>query len=138
MFSKANFISTIICAFWAFFGGYLLWGILAEPILQEFATKAPNQLNPMPDFSMLAIGCVIMAFSFSTTYSKWARGIHHTKHGIEFGCWLGVLLGFGNGIIDYATDPIFNLYGTLINGIVFCLFFTIMGILASFCFSRFS
>ncbi|MDY7397051.1 hypothetical protein UMM65_17550, partial [Aureibaculum sp. 2210JD6-5] len=86
--------------------------------------------NP-PDFIHLAIGCVIMAFAFSTIYSKWARGIHSISQGAQFGLWVGIMVGFGSGIIDYATSNLLDFQGALVNGLIYVVFNIIMGVLAA-------
>ena len=68
MFSKTNLISTFVTAIWAFAGGYLLWGIIAEPLLADHMMS--GLMKEVPDFLFLAVGCLIMAFAFSTIYSK--------------------------------------------------------------------
>lgn len=135
MFSKTNIIATIVNAIWAFAGGYLLWGIIADPYLSK-QVRTPNVTREAPDFMWLAIGCLIMAFAFSTIYSKWARGAHSTSQGLQFGAWLGILIGGGSGIIDYATSNLLGLKGTAVNAVVYILFFAIMGVLASLIYSK--
>ena len=135
MFSKTNIIATIVNAIWAFAGGYLLWGIIADPYLST-QTKLSGVMKEAPDFMWLAIGCLIMAFAFSTIYSKWARGAHSNSQGIQFGAWLGLLIGGGSGIIDYATANIMGLKGTAVNAVVYIVFFAVMGLLASLIYSK--
>ena len=135
MFSKTNIIATIVNAIWAFMGGYLLWGIIAEPYLAT-QTRISGVMREAPDFLWLALGCLIMAFAFSTIYSKWARGAHSTSQGLQFGAWLGILIGGGSGIIDYATANLLGLKGTAVNAVVYIVFFAIMGVLASLIYSK--
>lgn len=135
MFSKTNIIATLVNAIWAFAGGYLLWGIIADPYLAS-QTKTSGIMREAPDFMWLAIGCLIMAFAFSTMYSKWARGAHSSTQGIQFGAWLGLLIGGGSGIIDYATANILGLKGTAVNAVVYIVFFAVMGWLASLIYSK--
>ena len=78
----------------------------------------------------------LMAFAFSSMYSKWARGAHSNSQGIQFGAWLGLLIGGGSGIIDYATANILGLKGTAVNAVVYIVFFAVMGLLASLIYSK--
>ena len=135
MFSKTNIVATIVNAIWAFMGGYLLWGIIADPYLSA-QTRTPGLMRETPDFMWLAIGCLIMAFAFSTIYSKWARGAHSISQGLQFGVWIGILKGLGSGIIDYSTGNILGLKGTAVNALVYILFFAIMGALASMIYNK--
>ena len=135
MFSKTNIIATVVNAIWAFMGGYLLWGIIADPYLAK-QTRISGVMREAPDFMWLAIGCIVMAFAFSTIYSKWARGAHGITHGMEFGVWIGILMGLGSGLIDYATANILGLKGTAANALVYIVFFAVMGALASLVYSK--
>lgn len=134
MFSKTNLISTVVTALWAFFGGYLLWGVIGEPMLSDHMMS--GIMKETPDFLHLALGCLIMAFAFSVIYSKWARSAHGISQGIQFGIWLGILKGLGSGLIDFATGNMADLTGTLGNAVIYIVFFAIMGALASLIYSK--
>jgi len=138
MFSKVNLVSTCVTAIWGFFGGYLLWGIIADPILQDHLGTANATMKEIPDMIHLAIGCALVALFFSHIFSKWSRGAHSISQGVEFGIMIGLLLGFGNGIIDFSTIGILDITGTLINGLVYVVHFAIMGVLASLVFNKMS
>lgn len=129
MFSKANIISTIVATIWGFAGGYLLWGILADPILQDHIGSATGIMKDPPDFIHLLIGCLIQAFAFSTIYSKWANGNFSAGNGLNLGVWVGVLMGLGSGLINFATSNMLDLTGTLLNGVIYIVFFAVMGLL---------
>lgn len=131
MFSKANLTSTLVTALWGVFGGYLLWGIIADPILMDHLGTAEMTMKEMPDFMYLSLGCLFVGFFLSTLYSKCSSGSHSASSGANFGIILGALAGFGLGIIDFSTMGILDLTGTLINGVVYTVHFMIMGVLAS-------
>lgn len=137
MFSKTNLISTLVTTLWGFFGGWLLWGIIGDPMLADHVITS-GLMKEIPDMGLLAIGCLIVGFAFSTMYSKWARGTHGVSHGLQYGLWFGVLIGLGNGLIDYATSNLLDLSGTIINAIIYIGHFAIMGILASLVYGKFN
>lgn len=138
MFSKTNLISTLITTIWGFLGGYLLWGIIADPFLMNHLGSATGVPKEAPNFGLLALGCLITGFIFSTIYSKWARGHNSLSEGFKFGALIGVLLGFGNGIIDQSTTNIMDMTGSIVNGFVYVIHFAIMGILASMIYKKLS
>jgi len=130
MFSKSNLISTIVTAIWSFMGGYLLWGIIADPFFQDHLGSATGLMKDPIDFVHLAIGCLIQGFAFSYIYSKWGHNAYSAGDGLKYGFWIGILAGFGNGLIDFATSNMLDFTGALVNGIVYIVFFAIMGALA--------
>ncbi len=136
MFSKANIISTIVATIWGFAGGYLLWGILADPVLRDHIGSATGIMKDPPDFMVLILGCLIQAFAFSTIYSKWANGTFSASSGINLGIWIGVLMGLGSGIIDFATSNMLDLTGTLINGVVYIVHFAVIGLLVGLIYNK--
>ncbi|MFG6685717.1 hypothetical protein ACGK9U_03985 [Mariniflexile sp. HNIBRBA6329] len=137
MFSKSNLISTLVTTLWGFLGGWLIWGIIGDPILKEHISNA-DLMKEMPDMPLLALGCLIVGFAFSTMYSKWANSTHSAAIGATFGIWLGILTGLGDGLIDHATANIIDLSGTLINAVLYIIHFAIMGVLASLVYNKFS
>ncbi len=137
MLSKSNLISTLIATVWAFFGGYLLWDTIGGALLSEHET-IPDLIKEEPDFLHLVLGCLITAFVFSTLYSKWARGHHSISEGTKFGLWMGILLGVGSGLINYATSNMMDFSGTMINAVLYIVYFIIMGVLVSIIYNKFS
>lgn len=136
MFSKSNLLSTLVTTLWGFFGGYLLWGLIGDPFLTEHYGVANATMMEVPDFTFLLIGCLVTGFAFSTIFSKWSRGAHSISQGAEFGIWVGILLGFGGGIIDFSTMGLLDLVGTFVNGLIYVVHFTVMGILASIVYNK--
>ncbi len=131
MLSKKTILSALVAALWSFFGGYLLWGILASDFLLSNLGSASGVDRGEPDFMFLAIGCLIQGLIFSSIYQKWSAGRHRFQGGLRFGLRMGVLFGFGAGMIDYATTNVFNLTAQLTNGVIYLVFFAVMGILVS-------
>lgn len=138
MFSKTNLISTIVVAVWAFFGGYLIWGLLLESFNADHLGTATGVMKEMDDVNSLyiIIGSVVTAFAISTVYSKWARGSHSLSQGAQFGIWVGIILGFGDRIVEYGVANLLDLTGTLVNGVAYVVFFMIMGIFASLVYGK--
>jgi hypothetical protein len=56
--------------------------------------------------------------------------------GLKYGFWIGIFAGFGNALIDYAVSNMLDLTGALVNGLIYVLFFTIMGLLVGFMYGK--
>jgi len=136
MFSKTNLVSTLITTIWGALGGFLLWGLLGDPFLADHQGTATGVMKEVPDMVVVVLGSLIAGFVFSTIYSKWARGSHSLSHGAQFGFWIGLLIGFGDRLIEYGVGNILDLTGTIVNGIIYVVFFLIMGILASLVYGK--
>lgn len=136
MLTKRNLIATLVTGIWSFMGGYLIWGILAEGFLNDHLGSALGMGKEMPEFPLLAAGCFIQAFAFSTIYGKWANGDFSMGDGLKYGALIGILIGFGNGFITHATSNFLDMTGTLINGILYVVFHTIMGLLAAIIYNK--
>ena len=132
MFSKTNLISTLVGAIWAYFGGWLLWGILGSSLFQVTSETPADQPH-------LIIACVISAFAFSTIYSK-LSGAHSSSHGATFGLWVGIFIGFGERWFDYAfrdgAVPERVLSDAITSGILNIVFFVVLGVLVSLVYSK--
>lgn len=130
MFSKTNLVSTILTALWGYFGGFLFWGYLSVDFFNDHLGTATGVMKEYPDMLYLILGCIIYAFVFSTLYGRWANNKYSAGSGIIFGIWLAILLGLGEGFIDYATSNIIDLTGTLANFGIYLTFLGIMGLIA--------
>ncbi len=135
MFTKANLASTIITAIWGLGGGFLLWAILADPYLTDHVV-VPAVMKAEPEFLYLALGCLIQAFGFSTIYGKYGVGNYGANSGISMGLTVAIMIGLGEKLIDYATANIVDLQGTMVNFLVYIVFFAITGLLAGIVYQK--
>ena len=136
MFSKANILSTIVTTIWGFAGGYLLWGVVADPMMAEHMGSATGLMKDPPDMLHLGIGTFIQGFAFSTLYGKWANGTFNATNGLHFGFWTAILIGLGGGLINFATSNMLDITGTFMNAVVYIVFFAVMGALAGLVYQK--
>lgn len=137
MFSKSNLISTLVAGIWSFMGGYLLWGVLTVSFFEGHSSE--NFLNLMkeePNFPIIALGCLMQAFIFSTIYKCYSAGKYSAKSGLTFGILIGVLVGFGNGLIDYGVENALDSIGFIANGLIYMVFFGVMGVLSGLVYQK--
>ncbi|MEM7185651.1 MAG: hypothetical protein AAF466_03240 [Bacteroidota bacterium] len=135
MFSKANLTSTIVNTIWGVGGGFLLWGILADPYLVDHVLT-DGIMKDEPDMVYLIIGCLIQAFGFSTIYGKYGSDNYGGASGLSMGITAAIMIGLGESLIDHATANIIDLQGTLINFVVYLIFFGVMGLLAGIVYKK--
>jgi len=138
MFSKTNLISTLATALWAYFGGYLVWVIIATPLMEGHEGTATGVWKEVPDHLHLILGCIIFAFAYSTLYSKWSNGSHGLSNGAQFGVLFSIMLGLGEGLINLAVSNTTDLMGTIIGFVLSIVFYVVMGVLASLIYDKFS
>ncbi len=138
MFSKTNLISTLVTTAWSVLGGFLLWGLIADPFFQDHLGTATGTMKEAPDFVPIIIGSLFGGFAFSTLYSKWARGAHSLGQGAQFGVWIGILVGLGDRVIEYGVANLLDKTGTIVNALIYIIFFLIMGVLASLVYGKMS
>ena len=77
-----------------------------------------------------------MAFAISTIYGKYGGDNYSAGDGAVLGLWIGVLTGFGDGVVNFATGNILDLTGTLANGVLYVIFFAVMGALAGIVYDK--
>ena len=63
----------------------------------------------------------------STIYQKLTGHGANAKSGFQFGTWIGILVGFGMGLVWYGSANIYTLNGYLIDGVWSVLFYGIVG-----------
>jgi len=137
MFSKATIVSTLVTSLYGYFGGWLIWGILVDPILTEHTSAgASGLMRAMPDMMHLVIGCIIVGFVISSIYRKWGSENYSATSGLTFGIWVGLLLGFGEGMVNFALMDMMDITGILIAGVTYVVFYAIMGLLAGLVYGK--
>jgi len=136
MFSKANIISTIVTTIWGFAGGYLLWGLVGDPFMEDHFGSATGIMREVPDMVHLILGCLVQGFAFSTIYRKWGGGTYSASNGLNFGLWVAILIGLGGGLIDFATSNMLDITGTFANALIYLVFFLIMGALVGLIYNK--
>ena len=136
MFSKANIISSIVTTIWGFAGGYLLWGLIGDPLLADHMGSATGLMKDPPDMVHLGIGTLIQGFAFSALYGKWANGTFSAANGLNFGLWFAILVGLGAGLINFATSNMLDITGTFMNALIYAVFFIVMGALAGLVYKK--
>lgn len=126
MFSKSNLLATLVGAIVMFFLGYLIWGVATVDFYAEHTIV--NAMKEVPNMGLIALGNIVGAFILSTLYSKWARGHHSASEGFQFGAWIGAFVGFGMGLIWYATANFMDMTGHLTEAILDVIFYGITGV----------
>lgn len=129
MFAKNNLVATIVAAIWSFGGGFLLWGVLAADFLDNHLGSATGLMKDPPDFVHLALGCIVQGLAFCTIFRKWGAAAYSALEGMRFGLLVGLLVGFGDGLINYATSNMLDITGALVNGLIYIIFYAVMGLI---------
>ncbi|MDC8002934.1 hypothetical protein POV27_02665 [Aureisphaera galaxeae] len=137
MFSKANLIATLVAAVWGMGGGFLLWGIIAEPLMAD-SVLIPDLIKAEPDMAFLALGCLIQAFGFCSIYRKFGMENYGASTGLNMGILVGIMIGLGEKMIDYATANMMDMQGTLMNFVIYVIFFGVTGLIAGLIYQKVS
>ena len=136
MFSRVNLICTLVNTVWGVIGGVILWGYIADPLMEEHVTE--GVLKTEIDYAIMTLGFVFVGWGFASIYRKFARTDYGPISGFQLGLLAAVMLGVGKKFIDLATANLMNLEGTLINSFVYLIFFGIMGVLTGLVYKRYS
>lgn len=135
MFSKTNLISTLTTAVWGYLGGYILWAMIADPMLESH-NSATGIMKEMPDMVHLIIGCIIVGLFFSFLYGKYAKDSYGAASGIQFGLLIGLLIGLGEGLVNMSVMNMLDFTGTMINAVTYIVFYGIMGAVAGIVYQK--
>ncbi|MEP3206505.1 MAG: hypothetical protein ABJZ71_13110 [Gilvibacter sp.] len=127
-------MSTLVAGIWGLGGGFLLWGIIAEPMMTD--NMLPGLLRAEPDMFHLAIGCLIQAFGFSTIYGKYGASNYGAKSGLSMGIMVAIMIGAGEKLIDFATSNMMDFEGTLMNFVIYLVFFGVTGLIAGLIYKK--
>jgi len=64
----------------------------------------------------------------------WRFTLYSSK--ANFGICLGIIVGFGDRLVEYGVANVLDLTGTLTNGIAYVVFFAIMGALSGIVYKK--
>jgi hypothetical protein len=137
MFSKANLVSTLVATVWGVGGGFLLWGIIGDPLMADHMLMDGLMKDP-PDMMYLILGCLVQGFAFATVYGKSSEANFGAGSGVKYGAFLALLIGLGGGLINYATGNLMDLTGVLMNFGIYLVFFAVMGLFTGLIYNKMS
>lgn len=135
MFSKTNLVSTLATAVWGYLGGWILWGMITDPILVDY-NSATAIMKEMPDMVHLILGCIFSGFFFSYIYGRFARENYTLSSGMHYGVLIGLFIGLGEGLVNMSVMNMLDFTGTMINAVTNVVFFAIMGAIAGLVYQK--
>ena len=135
MFSKLRIISTfasfvIIYFFPSIFYAYLAVDFFESQVITDVSRGDDMLLLP------LTIGCLIMAYLFSSIYEKWGAGSYNVRSGIQFGVLIGLFFGAGIGLVMYGTEMRITATGHLVDAVFWVVTYAIAGMISSIVYKR--
>ena len=84
----------------------------------------------------LTIGCLLMAYLFSSIYEKWGLGSYNVRSGIQFGVMIGLFFGAGIGLVMYGTEMRITATGHLVDAVFWIVTYAVSGLMASIAYNR--
>ncbi len=128
MFSKSQLLSTLV-SFLVFF--FLPWiyytvnsGFYDNHVLSD-TMRSNNELIMWA----LVVGCLIMAYVFSTILHHWPSG---GSNGFKFGALIAILFFGGFSLVIYGTEVRMSLTGFAVDAVFWVICFGLTGYLSSF------
>jgi hypothetical protein len=110
--------------------------MIFDPILGDHSGSATGVMREMPDMVHLIIGCLMVGFIFSSIYSKYGKENFGISTGFAYGIWIGLFLGLGEGLVNFAVMDMLTITGTFINAVAYLIFYGIMGLLAGLIYQK--
>lgn len=111
-----------------FFGlGYVIYGILLDPVLKGYMAHYPGLVKePMPDMVPLFLWNFVMAFLFAFVFDRWA-GIRSFAGGLRGGAVLMVLIAL---MTDLSSIAFMNLWTSYVGVVIDIIGATVLGTIA--------
>lgn len=135
MFSKPRIISTFASFVVIYFFPWIFYTYLA---VDFFESQMITDVSRGDDMLLLplTIGCLIMAYMFSSIYEKWGVGSYNIRNGIQYGVLIGLFFGAGIGLIMYGTEMRITATGHLVDDIFWIVTYAVTGMVTSFVYKR--
>jgi hypothetical protein len=135
MFSKPRIISTFGSFVIIYFFPWIFYAYLA---VDFFESQMITDVSRGDDMLLipLTIGCLIMAYLFSSIYEKWGLGSNNDRSGIQFGVLIGLFFGAGIGLVMYGTEMRITATGNLVDAVFWIVTYAVSGVMASIVYKR--
>ena len=135
MFSKPRIISTFGSFVIIYFFPWIFYAYLA---VDFFESQMITDVSRGDDMLLipLTIGCLIMAYLFSSIYEKWGLGSYNFRSGIQFGVLIGLFFGAGIGLVMYGTEMRITATGNLVDAVFWIVTYAVSGVMASIVYKR--
>ena len=135
MFSKPRIISTFASFVVVYFFPWIFYAYLAADF---FESQVFTDVSRGDDMLLLplSIGCLIMAYLFSSIYEKWGLGSYNVRSGIKFGVLIGLFFGAGIGLVMYGTEMRITATGHLVDAVFWVVTYAVTGMMASIAHKR--
>jgi hypothetical protein len=126
MDTKKFLLGTIAGAVTGFVLGFLIYGNLLQGFFADHGGSATGVMKEMPDFLFLILGELAFGALITYIWMKWAN-IKTFATGAKGGATIGLLMGLGGNLINYATTNTTDLTGALADVVVSMLMVCIIG-----------
>ena len=135
MFSKPRIISTFASFVIIYFFPWIFYAYLA---VDFFESQMITDVSRGDDMLLLplTIGCLIMAYLFSSIYEKWGSCSYNVRSGIQFGVLIGLFFGAGIGLVMYGTEMRITATGHLVDAVFWVVTYAVSGVMASIVYKR--
>ena len=135
MFSKPRIISTFASFVIIYFFPWIFYAYLA---VDFFESQVITDVSRGDDMLLLplTLGCLIMAYLFSSIYEKWGLGAYNVLSGIQFGVLIGLFFGAGIGLVMYGTEMRITATGHLVDAVFWVITYIVSGVMASIVYKR--
>ena len=127
MFSKLTLAGTFIGFIFLFFGGWCFYDIIAINYFSNHMINMPFEVKVRMEF--IAFGVLFQSYVISLLYGKWSLGNYSLKSGFKFGALIGFFVGFGTGLVYYATANLMDLKAFLVDAVWSIFYYGIAGAL---------
>lgn len=135
MFSKSRIISTFATFVVIYFFPWIFYEFIAKNFFEKQMINDVSRGNEMILWAV-TVGCVIMAYLFSTIYEGWSKDEYSVSNGIRFGVLIGLFFGAGIGLVMYGTEFRMTHTAHIIDALFWVVTYSIAGIMASTVYKR--
>lgn len=109
----------------------LLLDMVWYTMVMKDSMNMPNA-RPEPDMMWMIISYVISALAFVSIYGKWNGGGSPVNSGLNYGLWMGLLVGLGMNLMWYSLSTMMTLNQVLVDAAYTIVKYIIVGIVVAY------
>lgn len=136
MNAQKRILATVVGTVVAFFGGWIIYGILAKGLLADHMDNSLSRGDDMIWWAMI-VGNLLCAYFFAYVFDHWNGGVKGFVAGLKVGAIIGLILGFGMGLMYYSMSTTYlDVAGVVIDSVLNAVWMGLIGGSVGFMYGR--
>ncbi len=136
MNAQKRILATVVGTVVAFFGGWIIYGMLAEGLFEGHMDNSLSRGEENMIWWALILGNLFLAYLLAYIFEHWNGGVKGIMAGLKIGVMIGLIMALGYDFMMYSMSTMMDLTGLFIDVICSGLWMGLTGGAVGFMYGR--